>query len=54
MQDEVIDLLTEIRDLLERIDDKLYDIRGRHGVYSIEDIHDKLCDIESSIDALDD
>lgn len=51
--EDIIDVLTDIRDLLESINDKLDDIRG-HGIYSIEDLHDKLCDIENSVDALDD
>lgn len=50
---EVISLLEDIKDLLSSINDKLDDIRG-HGIYSIEDVVDKLNDIETSIDALDD
>ena len=42
--DEIIELLTEIRDYLSSIDSKLDDINGK-GLYSIEDIVDKLDNI---------
>lgn len=49
---EIISLLEDIKDLLSGINDKLDDIRG-HGIYSIDDVVDKLTDIEASVDALD-
>ena len=49
--DEIIELLTEIRDYLSNIDSKLDDINGK-GLYSIEDVVDKLDDIGSGINDL--
>ena len=49
--DEIIELLTEIRDYLSNIDSKLDDINGK-GLYSIEYVVDKLDDIGSGINDL--
>lgn len=51
--DEIIELLTEIRDYLAGIDDKLSDING-NGLYSLEDLADKLDNIDNSIETLSD
>lgn len=62
-ESESVGLLREIRDVLTEINDKLIDIsveleavRGSvddikgKGIYSIDDIHSKLADLEISID----
>ena len=51
--EEVIELLKEIRDCLYRIDNKLDDINGS-GLYSMEDIAEKLDNIDAGIDVLSD
>ena len=51
--DEIIELLTEIRDYLAGIDDKLSDING-NGIYSLEDLADKLDKVDKSIETLSD
>ena len=64
--EDIIDVLTDIRDLLEKIDDKLGDIKSEcetikfgvkcingFGTCGLEDILNKLDAIETSIDALD-
>ena len=51
--DKVVELLKEIRDCLFRIDNKLDDINGK-GLYSMEDIYEKLDNIDAGIDVLSD
>lgn len=51
--DKVVELLKEIRDCLFRIDNKLDDING-NGLYSMEDIYEKLDNIDAGIDVLSD
>ena len=49
--EEMIKLLTEIRDCLFRIENKLDDINGQ-GLYSMEDIVEKLDNIDAGLDVL--